>query len=207
MVFSSIEFMFRFLPIFMIVYFAAPQIYRNGIILIGSLVFYGVGEPSYILLMIVSVLVNYCLAFCIERANKEEERLSKDFATKRKILLILAMIYNFGMLFIFKYLNFFIGIVNGIAGNTVLKTVNLTLPLGISFYTFQAASYVIDVYRKKYDNCGSLLDFATYVAMFPQLIAGPIVNFSEVREELSKKKRTSYAKIEWGCAIFVIGLS
>lgn len=207
MVFSSIEFMFRFLPIFMIAYFAATPKYRNVILLIGSLVFYGVGEPSYILLMVLSVLVNFLLAFAIEKTHQDEERLGQDFKNKRKLLLILAMVYNFGMLFVFKYLNFFIRTINGIAGNTVLKAVELTLPLGISFYTFQAASYVIDIYRKKYRGADSLLDFATYVAMFPQLIAGPIVNFEEVREDMKKRRRTSYAKIEWGTAVFVVGLA
>ena len=110
MVFSSIEFMFRFLPIFLIVYFAVPQRYRNPVLLIGSLIFYGVGEPSYIILMIISILVNHGAAALIYRAWKQEDESNTSTKTIRKIWLILAMVFNFGMLFIFKYLNFFIGI-------------------------------------------------------------------------------------------------
>ena len=206
MVFSSIEFMFRFLPIFLIVYFAVPQRYRNPVLLIGSLIFYGVGEPSYIILMIISILVNHGAAALIYRAWKQEDESNTSTKTIRKIWLILAMVFNFGMLFIFKYLNFFIGIINGIAGTTVLKLVSLTLPLGISFYTFQAASYVIDIYRRKYAIADGILDFATYLCMFPQLIAGPIVNFDEVKDDMRKRK-TSLSKIEWGTTIFVLGLA
>ena len=207
MVFSSIEFMFRFLPIFLIVYFAAAPKYRNIILLIGSLIFYGVGEPSYIILMILSILVNHFAAVNIYTAWKREDDTQASTETNRKVWLIAAMVFNFGMLFVFKYLNFFIGIINGIAGTTVLKLVSLTLPLGISFYTFQAASYVIDIYRRKYEIANGLLDFATYLCMFPQLIAGPIVSFSEVKDDLHKQRKISLPKIEWGTTIFVLGLA
>ena len=207
MVFSSIEFMFRFLPIFLIVYFAAAPKYRNIILLIGSLVFYGVGEPSYIILMILSILVNHFAAVNIYTAWKREDDTQASSQTIRKVWLIAAMVFNFGMLFVFKYLNFFIGIINGIAGTTVLKLVSLTLPLGISFYTFQAASYVIDIYRRKYEIANGLLDFATYLCMFPQLIAGPIVSFSEVKDDLHMQRKISLPKIEWGTTIFVLGLA
>ncbi len=207
MVFSSIEFMFRFLPIFLIVYFAAAPKYRNIILLIGSLIFYGVGEPSYIILMILSILVNHFAAVNIYTSWKREDDTQASTETNRKVWLIAAMVFNFGMLFVFKYLNFFIGIINGIAGTTVLKLVSLTLPLGISFYTFQAASYVIDIYRRKYEIANGLLDFATYLCMFPQLIAGPIVSFSEVKDDLHKQRKISLPKIEWGTTIFVLGLA
>lgn len=207
MVFSSIEFMFRFLPIFLIVYFAAAPKYRNIILLIGSLIFYGVGEPSYIILMILSILVNHFAAVNIYTAWKREDDTQASTETNRKVWLIAAMVFNFGMLFVFKYLNFFIGIINGIAGTTVLKLVSFTLPLGISFYTFQAASYVIDIYRRKYEIANGLLDFATYLCMFPQLIAGPIVSFSEVKDDLHKQRKINLSKIEWGTTIFVLGLA
>ena len=206
MVFSSIEFMFRFLPVFLIVYFAAAARYRNIILLLGSLVFYGVGEPSYIILMILSILVNHFAAVVINATWKQEDSTGVSSASKRKFILILSMVFNFGMLFIFKYLNFFIGIINGIAGATVLKLVELTLPLGISFYTFQAASYVIDIYRRKYETADGLLDFATYLCMFPQLIAGPIVSFAEVKDDMHKRK-VSFPKIEWGATVFILGLT
>lgn len=207
MVFSSIEFMFRFLPVFLILYFAATPKYRNIILLIGSLIFYGVGEPSYIILMIISILVNHFAAVNIFTAWKREDDSNTSTQTTRKAWLIVAMVFNFGMLFVFKYLNFFIGMINGIAHATVLKPVALTLPLGISFYTFQAASYVIDIYRRKYELADGLLDFATYLCMFPQLIAGPIVSFAEVKDDLHKLRKVNLAKIEWGTAIFVLGLA
>ncbi|MDD7283128.1 MAG: MBOAT family protein, partial [Clostridium sp.] len=207
MVFSSIEFMFRFLPVFLIVYFAAVPKYRNIILLIGSLFFYGVGEPSYIILMIISILVNHFAAVNIFHAAKREDDSGTSTQTLRKAWLIAAMVFNFGMLFVFKYLNFFIGMINGIAHTTVLKPTDLTLPLGISFYTFQAASYVIDIYRRKYEIADGLLDFATYLCMFPQLIAGPIVSFAEVKDDLHKLRKASLPRIEWGTAIFVLGLA
>ena len=204
MVFSSIEFMFRFLPVFLIVYFAAVPKYRNIILLIGSLFFYGVGEPSYIILMIISILVNHFAAVNIFHAAKREDDSGTSTQTLRKAWLIAAMVFNFGMLFVFKYLNFFIGMINGIAHTTVLKPTDLTLPLGISFYTFQAASYVIDIYRRKYEIADGLLDFATYLCMFPQLIAGPIVSFAEVKDDMHKLRKASLPRIEWGTAILVL---
>lgn len=206
MVFSSIEFMFRFLPIFLIAYFAAPSKYRNAILLIGSLVFYSVGEPSYIFLMIISILVNHFSAQTIDLAWKREDSTGISTQSTRKVFLVIAMLFNFGMLFVFKYANFFIGIINDIANDTVCKPVNLTLPLGISFYTFQAASYVIDIYRRKYEIADGLLSFATYLCMFPQLIAGPIVNYNEVKDDMHRRK-VSFPKIEWGVTIFILGLA
>lgn len=206
MVFSSIEFLFRFLPIFLIIYFLAAPHQRNFVLLIGSLIFYSVGEPMYVLLMVFSILINHILANGIYQAQRLQEKTDRDMQGTCKFRLILAMLFNFGMLFIFKYLNFFIGIINGIAGDAVIATVSLTLPLGISFYTFQAASYVIDIYRRQYQPANTLLDFATYVCMFPQLIAGPIVNFTEVRSDMQRRK-VRFDKIEWGVTIFILGLA
>lgn len=206
MVFSSIFFLFRFLPVFLILYFTVPKQYRNFVILLGSLFFYAYGEPAYIILMIISIIVNFAIARKIYANRRYEARYNRSRNGACKGWLVLAMVYNFGMLFVFKYLDFAISIVNGIAGAEVMPYVNLTLPLGISFYTFQMASYVADVYMDKYKIGRSVLPFATYVCMFPQLIAGPIVNYGEVREEL-KNREVKLGQIEWGVTVFVMGFA
>ena len=198
MVFSSIEFIFRFLPIFLICYYITPKNYRNFTILMGSLIFYAFGEPIYVLLMIASIIVNHFFALKIAR--------SQHLGGSGKLPLILAVVYDFAVLFIFKYFNFAISIVNDIAGDDILSPVNLTLPLGISFYTFQVVSYVADVYMRRYHPDRNLLSFATYVCMFPQLIAGPIVNYYEVAEKLRNRK-VRYIELEWGVTLFIMGLS
>ena len=157
--------------------------------------FYAYGEPIYVLLMLLSIAVNFYMALAIYKK-----------AGHKKIFLIVSLIYNFGMLFVFKYLGFFISIVNGIIGKDLLVNPELTLPLGISFYTFQMASYVIDVYRGCYEVSNNPLKFATYVSMFPQLIAGPIVNYSEVEKDLDNRA-VKFSKIEKGASYFIFGLS
>lgn len=206
MVFSSIEFLFRFLPIFLILYHIAKPNYRNIVLLLGSLFFYGYGEPKYVLLMVLSIVVNHFLAFQIGRFREMQEQTGDDFTKERKRLLVGALVFDFGILFVFKYLNFVIDNINVISGHNLLQEVSLTLPLGISFYTFQIVSYVVDVYRGKYRPSRNIISFATYVAMFPQLIAGPIVNYQEVRKHLNRRK-TDFRGIEWGMTIFVMGLS
>lgn len=203
MVFSSVEFLFRFLPIFLILYFVAKPKYRNAVLLLGSLFFYAYGEPIYVILMIGSIVLNYVIARQIYYFQTLQD---VDTKKQQKILLIVAMGFNFGALFLFKYLNFFIGNINGLLGTDWIPEVSLTLPLGISFYTFQMASYLFDVYRKVYRPKKSIIGFATYVCMFPQLIAGPIVNYGEVEEQLDRRK-VDLAQIEWGAIIFVVGLA
>lgn len=168
MVFSSLEFLGWFLPFFLLIYYLLPPRLRNACILFFSLVFYGYGSldhPSYLLLIVASVVVNYLLGLGIRRCSR------------KKCLLVLGLIYNFGILLVFKYLDFLLGIV-GISGP------GLALPIGISFFTFQVVSYLVDVYRSTVPPEGSLLKFGTYILMFPQLIAGPIVRYSQVRERL-----------------------
>lgn len=206
LVFSSVEFLFRFLPIFLILYFATKPKYRNVTLLIGSLFFYAFGEPMYIFLMILSIYMNHWLSSQIYKNHLREKKTGQSYASGRKKWLVIAMIYNFGMLFVFKYLNFFTGIVNSIVGKDFIPETHLTLPLGISFYTFQMASYVIDVYRGQYTVNRNIISFATYVSMFPQLIAGPIVNYHEVQEQL-KERKVDYRNIEWGVVIFIMGMS
>lgn len=207
MVFSSMEFLFRFLPIFLVAYFLTKKAYRNITLLIGSLIFYAYGEPVYVLLMIGSILVNHFIARRIQRFHSIEKASGIDCSFERKAWLVAALVIDFGLLFLFKYVNFFIGVANNIAGRQLIKEVALTLPLGISFYTFQITSYIIDVYRKKIVVLKSSICFATYVCMFPQLIAGPIINYPEIRPEMQGIRKANLKQIEWGVTEFIVGLA
>lgn len=182
MVFSSFEFLFRFLPIFLLIYYIAPKRFHNIILFGGSIAFYTIGEAEYVLLLLASVLVNYILGRGMYLRIEE----GKGF--RQKALLLLALFYNFGLLFFFKY--------SGLAN---------TLPLGISFYTFQIVAYIIDVYRGKIPAEKSFIRLGAYLTMFPQLVAGPIVNFSEVRSNLLQRTVT-IEQFEEGLRTLIIGL-
>lgn len=197
MVFSSLIFIFRFFPIFFISYFFTPNKYKNLSLLIFSLIFYTFGEPKYFPLMIASIIVDYIISIIIEN-NFENRR-------KCKFLLILSIIFNIGMLFFFKYYNFFIENMN-LLFNTSINTIKVALPLGISFYTFQTLSYTIDVYRGKFKAERNIIDFGAFVSLFPQLIAGPIVKYSDINKEI-KDRSISFSNIEEGLEEFIIGLS
>lgn len=203
MIFSSINFIFYFLPIFLLAYFLTPDKYKNITLLFGSLFFYAYGEPVYVFLMLGSIVLNYGLALWMKHVTYPKD--SESVPSKRKWILVLALVINLGALFLFKYINFFTSTIRPIVP-VHLPQVNLTLPLGISFYTFQIISYLIDVYRNKYPAEQSFTSFAAYVCMFPQLIAGPIVNYNEVKESL-KKRKLNMNDIEWGITIFILGLS
>lgn len=182
MVFSSFQFLFQFLPIFLLIYFISPNVLKNWVILGGSLIFYYYGvidHPSYVLLMLFAVLINYVMAILMNRFQKN---------TWRRVCLILGMTYNIGCLAAFKYLGF------------------AALPVGISFYTFQISSYLIDVYRRKFPEEKSLLMLGTYLCLFPQLIAGPIVTYSQIRNQLRERVH-SYDNFENGLRVFTIGLA
>ncbi len=194
MLFSSLTFLFIFLPILLIIYYISKEKYRNIILFIFSLIFYAWGEPKYIFLMLLSIIINYFLAILIDR-----------YKNNQKILMILAVIFNVSLLFIFKYLNFFIININDLF-NINLSLLDVILPIGISFYTFQILSYVIDVYRGKVAVQKNIITLGTYVALFPQLIAGPIVRYSTIEDELSHRKVT-YDKFVAGVKRFIIGLS
>ena len=200
MVFSSLTFLFAFLPIFLILYYCSPAKYRNGLLFMGSLVFYGIGEPLYLCLIICSVLVNLGIGLFIDRS----ERLSG-----KRLWLITGLLYNFGLLFFFKYTNFFLENINGVLklchSGTQLKLLELTLPLGISFYTFQIVSYIIDVYRGKVKADHSVISLGAYLCMFPQLIAGPIVVYSDIRRELHERTITIH-NLDDGLKTFILGL-
>ncbi|MCR5785228.1 MAG: MBOAT family protein [Eubacterium sp.] len=198
MVFSSLVFLNMFLPIVLLLYFAVPAKARNFVLLLASLFFYAWGEPAYIAIMIFSSVFDYCNGRAIEFFD------IKGKATGKKIVLCLSVVGNLAILGVFKYADFIIGNINSFTG-AGLSLLNVALPIGISFYTFQTMSYTIDVYRGKAKAQHNILDFATYVCMFPQLIAGPIVRYTDVAAELSQRK-ILLSNVTSGIQRFVIGL-
>ena len=196
MVFSSILFIFRFLPIAMILYFLTPTKFKNLTLLLVSLIFYSWGEPKYFLIMVASIVVDYLVSRGIEKSRNNKKICI--------LLLSISMIFNLGMLFFFKYFNFFIENLNNILGIS-LKYVNITLPLGISFYTFQTMSYTIDVFLGKVKAEKNIINFGAFVCLFPQLIAGPIVKYTDINLEL-KHRKIDIIQIQDGIELFIIGL-
>ena len=196
MIFSSIPFLFFFFPLFILLYFTLPFKYKNYILLLFSLIFYAWGEPIYILLMIFSSIVDF-----INGKNIEKH---KDDNKKKKIYLIISIIINISLLGFFKYADFFIKVINNIL-NLDIQLLNLGLPIGISFFTFQTMSYSIDVYRGDVKAEKDFLTFMTYVCMFPQLIAGPIVRYETVSSELHKRD-INFKKFADGFTRFLRGL-
>lgn len=204
MVFSSIAFIMYFMPVFFLVYYILPASYKNAWLFLASLGFYyyGVrGNPGYLLLMIMSVVVNFVAGKLI--AAQKTKR-------ARKAWLVVGIVYDLGWLILFKYLGFLIENLNALFGamhvKVQLETWNLILPIGISFYTFQIISYLVDVYRRETKAEKSLISLGTYLCMFPQLIAGPIVNYHLIQEQLHKRKH-SMEKVESGLKVFALGLA
>ncbi|SHO51502.1 MBOAT family O-acyltransferase [Anaerocolumna xylanovorans] len=201
MVFSSLEFIFRFLPAFLVLYYLVPVRYRNVVLLLGSIIFYTLGDYKYLILLFLSVIVNYIAAKNI--------RQQRQAPTRKKAWLIAALMYNFGMLFFFKYINFAIENINGIltmiSPDAVIASLKTGLPLGVSFYTFQAAAYIIDVYRGDVEEEPSILQLGTYLFMFPKLVSGPITPYEDIKAQLVCR-RNSFLKVEEGLKVFTIGL-
>ena len=196
MSFTTIEFMFRFLPIFLIVYYVVPTRYKNLILLIGSFVFYAWGQHFYLLLLMLSIVVNYTFG-----------RLIGERRAQRKPLLILGLIYNFGLLVFFKYTNFFIENINALltATHIQIPTISVVMPLGISFYTFQVVSYLVDVYRGEQRPVKNIINLGVYIAMFPQVTSGPIGLYSELEPTLLRR-HCSVLNLESGLKTFIIGM-
>ena len=188
MLFSSNTFLFGFLPAVVVLYYLCPRRCRNVLLLVSSLIFYGWGEPKYVLLMLVSILLNY---FCGLAAGKRQTQ-------QRSVrgVLIVGVVLNLGMLGFFKYGTFFFG----------SAFPDIPLPIGISFYIFQAMSYLIDVCRREVEVQKNVLTFGTYVTLFPQLIAGPIVRYRDVAEML-ESRRENLPQFSRGVQRFVVGLS
>ena len=196
MVFSSITFLFRFLPIFMICYFLAPGRVKNLVLFLGSLIFYAWGEPVYVVLMLFSTVSDYIHGRLME---------GRRGTRAAKALLISSLTINLLLLGFFKYADFLIQSFNAVAG-TAIPLLELGLPIGISFYTFQTMSYTIDVYRGEAKVQRNLLDFAVFVTMFPQLIAGPIVKYRQVEERLHNRK-ADILSVNYGVKRFILGLA
>lgn len=192
MLFTSISFLYYFLPTVILLYFIVPKKAKNFVLFVSSILFYFYGEPKYVFLMLIEILISYIGAIIIDKSNK-------------KSTLITLIVIHLGLLVIFKYTDFLINNINNIF-NLKLSNVNLALPIGISFYTFQIISYEIDVFRKKVKVQRNFLKLATYVSLFPQLIAGPIVRYENIEAELTHRVH-SFEKIAYGARRFTIGLA
>lgn len=195
MVFSSIVFLFRFLPLFFILYYLAPERVKNLILFLGSLVFYAWGEPVYVLLMLFSTAADYVHGRLLGRLRGKRGA---------RYVLLSSVVINLGVLCFFKYADFLMETVNALFGAD-LPHPGLPLPIGISFYTFQTMSYTIDVYRGQAKAQKNLLDFGVYVAMFPQLIAGPIVKYRDVEKSLHRRS-VDLCSVSDGLKRFCLGL-
>ena len=196
MLFSSVSFLYYFLPITLILYFVSKDKYKNIILLLASLFFYFYGEPKYTVLMLISAFSAYIHGILIEKFRE------KGYS---KLFLVSGLVVSLGILIVFKYMDFIIKNINYIS-NSNIKLLRLVLPIGISFYTFQGLSYIVDVYKKDAKVCRSFVDFATYVCLFPQLIAGPIVRYTTIEDEL-KNRTHSFDKFAYGVNRLVVGLA
>ena len=195
MIFSSIPFLYYFLPIVLVLYFLAPRMLKNTVLLISSLVFYAWGEPRLVALMIFTILVFYGCGLAMGKCETKKWK---------KIWLIVSIVISIGLLALFKYADFFISSFNAATGISV-PLLRLALPVGISFYTFQSLSYTIDVYRGNVAVQKNPVSFGAYVVLFPQLIAGPIVRYSDVARELDSRTH-SWDAVAQGLRRFLIGL-
>ena len=196
MLFSSVPFLFYFLPCVLLVYFIVPGKLKNSVLLLASLVFYGWGEPRYLPVMAVSILQGYVFGLLIERFR------GRPLA---RVFLTVSVLLSLGMLAYFKYADFMIANLNALTGLSV-PLLRITLPIGISFYTFQILSYAVDVYRGTVPAQRNLIDLAAYIAMFPQLIAGPIVRYADVAGQLHVRSH-NLPDAAYGVRRFVLGLS
>lgn len=194
MLFTSISFLYYFLPALIIIYFITPKKYKNIILLISSLLFYFYGEPKYVFLMIAEIIIAYIGAILIDK-----------YKNQSKNILITTLFIHVFLLIIFKYTDFIIQTINDIS-NANIKLLNIALPIGISFYTFQIISYIIDVYNGKVNVQKNIIKLATYVSLFPQLVAGPIVRYQTVEKELDDRVH-SFNNFAYGIRRFTIGLA
>jgi len=195
MLFSTIPFLYYFLPCVLILYFLSPRCLKNTVLLISSLVFYGWGEPKYVFLMMLSILIGYISGILIEKFR--DNKLSK-------IIFVIGVVISLSFLAYYKYMDFFIENFNKLTGMSI-ASLRIALPIGISFYTFQLVSYIIDVYRGTTVAQKNIINLAAYITMFPQLIAGPIVRYTDIELQLRTRKHT-IEKFSLGIRRFIIGL-
>ena len=196
MVFSSVMFLFYFLPIILLIYYICPVKYRNYVLLLFSLIFYFIGEPINIIFLLLSCVINYYGSVLIQKKKSKKIK---------KYIFIGVIAYNIIQLLFFKYINFFISNLN-IIPFIDIPLLNILMPIGISFYTFQAISYVADVYTGKVKVAKNIFTYMTYLTLFPQLIAGPIVRYDTIEEELGNRK-IDFDNLSNGLKLFIIGLS
>ncbi len=196
MVFSSLTFLYFFLPIVLLTYFAVPMKGKNIIIFISGFLFYAWGEPFYIVIMILSTIIDYTAGRLMAKFD--------DNKKLRTVFLLMSLVMNLGLLAVFKYSSFIITNVNDIFGTNIFNP-NLPLPIGISFYTFQSMSYTIDLYLRKIKVQKSIINFTSYVTLFPQIVAGPIVRYEDIANEIDDRT-ISTSKIAEGIGTFVKGL-
>lgn len=199
MLFSSVEFIFIFLPIVIFIYYVLlkkSRTLQNIFLTFSSLFFYAWGEPKFVIIMIISILINWYLAIRVDKKRENKKAV--------KLLLCMTIIINLSILFVFKYLMFTLTNINNIFGSN-LSVPNITLPIGISFFTFQAISYVIDVYRKNGEVQKNPLNVALYIAFFPQLIAGPIVRYETIAKQIKSRQET-FDDFASGVCRFMVGL-
>ena len=194
MLFSSVTFLFLFLPLTIIIYYLLPQKFRNAVLLVASIIFYAFGEPQFLLLMFATILVNYLGALFIHKFDKY-----------KKILLAITILINVGFLAYFKYVDFLIESFNNIF-RTHHSILHIALPLGISFYIFQAISYIVDVYRGEIKPQKSLYKLALYISLFPQLIAGPIIKYHDIADQIENRTE-SLELFYFGLRRFIVGLA
>lgn len=200
MVFSSIIFLFFFLPLFLWVYFLTPKSYRNFVILLGSCIFYAWESPRFIFVILGTTFLDFHFVKNMDKSSS---------AIKRKIWLILSLSLNIGLLFYFKYCNFFIDNLNSVlstAGMGKIEWLKLALPIGISFYTFESVTYLVDVYRKVHKPLSNFWDYQLYIMLFPKLIAGPIIRYHEISEQIHNRVETFDLRL-MGFYRFMIGMA
>ena len=197
MLFSSIPFLYYFLPLTLLCYFLAPRRAKNAVLLLFSLIFYAWGEPKYVLFMVASILQGYLFGRLVEKY--------RNYPRRSKLFLTVSVLFSLLLLGYCKYADFFIRSFNAVTGLSV-PLLRVALPIGISFYTFQILSYVVDVYRGTVAAQRNLIDLGTYIAMFPQLIAGPIVRYADIEPQL-KERRSTPDMIAAGAQRFVLGLA
>ena len=198
MVFSSLIFLFAYLPLVLGIYYLVPRRFRNAFLLFANLIFYAWGEPVYILLMAFCTTINFLCGYLIDKYRAD--------ARKAKLFLVLSIVASLGLLAVFKYTGFVASILKLLPGLGGIAVPIIPLPVGISFYTFQSMSYTIDVYRNDAKVQKSPISFATYVSLFPQLIAGPIVRYRDVQDQLNER-RENIAQFAAGVRTFVVGLA
>ena len=198
MVFSSLIFLFAYLPLVLGIYYLVPRRFRNAFLLFANLIFYAWGEPVYILLMAFCTAINFLCGYLIDKYRAD--------ARKAKLFLVLSIVVSLGLLAVFKYTGFVASILKLLPGLGGIAVPIIPLPVGISFYTFQSMSYTIDVYRNDAKVQKSPISFATYVSLFPQLIAGPIVRYRDVQDQLDER-RENIAQFAAGVRTFVVGLA